>query len=491
MHDNPAPRLEGWDQIAGHFGVTVRTAQLWEKENGMPVHRFRKRVSADPAELDRWRLTHDQVTRPRADSAEPGSETEPEPETDADADGGTQPVDPPLAAAAPAASPTAPLPASARASVLTPSPAARRGAWNSLAAGILLVVLVAVIGVVGVGAWRDVHRSIEAVRVKGRLLSALDAEGKVLWTHEFPWDLREETYTNQNSAAHLVTIASLEEDPNGKKSLIFVADVLDALSKGHLLFCFGPDGTVRWQFRPGRTVDDFGGSHMVPPYYISYVMLVPGKNRAETRVVVGSNHYMEQPYQVSFIDVNGRVAGEYWHPGHLLHETQADLNHDGRLKVLLAGVSNGDHRAALVVLDPLKVSGVTTRLDIEDRRFALRDMPEAKEEAVILFPRSCLAVGKPYTRVVTLAVTQERIFAAIVEGEQDPGIATFGYEFDHQLNPIEVKTLGSHAAEIHDSLAREGKLDHAFREKEELAELKARVVVKRRGEDSRLFTNTR
>ncbi len=51
-------RLDGWDEIAGHLGTTVRTAQNREKSGGLPVHRVpgskRGRVFAYTAEIDAW-----------------------------------------------------------------------------------------------------------------------------------------------------------------------------------------------------------------------------------------------------------------------------------------------------------------------------------------------------------------------------------------------------------------------------------------------------
>src|ERR1039458_10524184 len=56
----PQPKeLSGWKAIASRLGVGVRTAQDYEKNLGLPVHRQpgeKGRVFADPAELDAWRM---------------------------------------------------------------------------------------------------------------------------------------------------------------------------------------------------------------------------------------------------------------------------------------------------------------------------------------------------------------------------------------------------------------------------------------------------
>lgn len=52
-------RLESWKEIAGYLGREVRTVQLWEKSEGLPVHRQQHSrqgsVYAFKAELDAWR----------------------------------------------------------------------------------------------------------------------------------------------------------------------------------------------------------------------------------------------------------------------------------------------------------------------------------------------------------------------------------------------------------------------------------------------------
>ncbi len=52
------PELSGWKDIAAHLGVSVRTAQDYERNFGLPVHRQpgeKGRVYAHPQELDAWR----------------------------------------------------------------------------------------------------------------------------------------------------------------------------------------------------------------------------------------------------------------------------------------------------------------------------------------------------------------------------------------------------------------------------------------------------
>src|SRR5437868_14695849 len=50
--------LDGWKEIAGYLGVSVRTAQTFEKELGLPVRRklgIKARVYGVVTEFDAWK----------------------------------------------------------------------------------------------------------------------------------------------------------------------------------------------------------------------------------------------------------------------------------------------------------------------------------------------------------------------------------------------------------------------------------------------------
>jgi hypothetical protein len=64
MRDTPAvpsceDRLDSWKDISAYLRRDVRTVQLWEKNEGLPIHRHvhtkRGSVYAYKAELDAWR----------------------------------------------------------------------------------------------------------------------------------------------------------------------------------------------------------------------------------------------------------------------------------------------------------------------------------------------------------------------------------------------------------------------------------------------------
>lgn len=55
--------LHTWKDVANYLGVSVRTAQLWESQRGLPVRRLpgeKARILAIPDEIDAWKVGHPQ-----------------------------------------------------------------------------------------------------------------------------------------------------------------------------------------------------------------------------------------------------------------------------------------------------------------------------------------------------------------------------------------------------------------------------------------------
>lgn len=442
-------RLDGWKEIANYLGQSVRSIQRLE-DRGLPVRRLsggiKSRVFAFTAELDAWQRD---VSVPRIlDPAILQPVQEVMPRAAAIVEAADQPAEPST------------LPTLLK--------------RHRRRAGVLLLLLVT--PVLLYLAHRTRQKPISDFRVQGRDLVAVDARGQEVWRHRFAYSLGEWFY-NQEARLRLGWVGDLEG--HGKQELVLAAKPVNSKEVGDHLFCFAVDGRIRWQFTLGRPIVDGGGSQMLPPYFTSGLQVIVGSKPTDTRIVVSSNHYLEQPNQVAFLDINGRVLGEYWHPGHLLYSAQADLSGRGKKHVLLAGVNNGDHQATLVVLDPLKVIGLVTPKEMTDHRFELLEMEGAKEEAVVLFPRSCIGMGQHYTRAKTLHVTKDRIVVEVAEGtteSRDPG---FVYEFDYGLNVVNVAPSSDAVMRLHQQLEAQGKLNHPFFLATECERLKATVIVRR------------
>lgn len=427
--------LSGWKEIASHLGVGVRTAQDYERNLGLPVHRQpgdRGRVFAHPDELDVWR-------KPANGSGAPARSED----------------------AVAEAQPPAPVRKTWPRRLLMPAVLAVP--LLALAAYLLLIP----------------HGPPSDFRVEGKNLIVFNDKGQELWRHAFEVPLNESAYS-QEGKLRLGWLGDLDGD--GRRQFVFVVSPLNRADVGTQVLCFAADGKIRWHFTPGRAVTNRSGLRFVPPYFMGGLHVLTGKAPADTRIAVSSHHYLEYPNQVAFLDIQGRVVGEYWHPGHLSHSSTADLDRDGRKVLVLAGVNNANHQATLVVLDPLKVVGLTTPKEMLDHRLELIGMPPARERAVVFFPRSCISHGQPYTRASVLNITRERLVVHVAEGTAEES-AGFVYELDYGLNVISVTPDGVGVMQLHHALEARGLLDHPY-SPEECERLKASVVVRRDGQDT-------
>jgi hypothetical protein len=339
-----------------------------------------------------------------------------------------------------------------------------KSAWAALAIGAGLL-----------SAWTvSPHGPPADFHVEGRSLIVTNEQGRELWRHTFPFDLYVEQY---GGALRKNRVWMGDLTGNGSQQTIFVAASYNSKDIGTPVFCFGPTGKVLWQFMPGREVIDGKGARLVPPYLTSDFEVLKGKTPADTRVAFTSAHYLDKADQVAFLDIRGKLMAEYWHPGHILHTQQIMI--EGRSHLLLGGVNNGNHQATLILLDPLAMVGVTTPKEMKDHHFELLGMNPAVEEAVVFFPRSCISVDQPYTRVATVSVTNDRIVTAITESTVDredrPG---FVYEFDHRLRLVGVEASGSNVAQLHRELELRGEVRHRFDPTKESTQLRNGVEIR-------------
>jgi transcriptional regulator with XRE-family HTH domain len=322
----------------------------------------------------------------------------------------------------------------------------------------------------GLGERPDMRRGKPAdFRLEVSTLIVTDGQGRELWRHEFSSRFEIGAY-NRPDAIKRCTFADFDSD--GGVETLFVYVPLEFSSVGTTLFCFAQDGSLKWQFEPGGKIADTRQEYF-PPFFISNVLIVPVLGSG-TRILVSSNHYLHNPNQIAMLSPSGKLVSEYWHSGHLLTVTRADLDGDGIEEILLGGVNNGYRQATMIVFDPREISGASAQPDRQILGF-----PPGTEKAVVLFPKTCLARTSPYNRVQTLWVTKERrIVVPVVEGvseAKNPGVMI--YELDFGLNVVSARP-DSHLQESHRILEEEGQLDHAWTE-EETARLRSQVIVKR------------
>jgi DNA-binding winged helix-turn-helix (wHTH) protein len=365
------------------------------------------------------------------------------------------------------------VPGAAPSAIRPPPHGAPRPRWLWLA----LVVVVCLGTIFAVAA--ILHRGNPPVIVSldGPVLVARDASGREVWRHLFERGFDNSRYAPANIGDRYWTG---DLDGDGDAEMLFLYDC--AIRVGGLppesssLFCFSQAGKVKWKFQVGHIVRDSSGD-IHPPFSISAVQVVfsPATPRS-TRIVVASGHGSDQACQLAFLDTAGHLVAEYWHPG-LLPLLRGIPAGPGRPPRLLAGgVNNGEHRATLVELDPFAMRGASTPSQMMDQKFRLLGMPEAHEEAVILFPRTSLSRDENYTRIGAFSVDDSGVHVRVVESYNDASNRVVYYDFDPALR-LTRAFVSSNYQEEHMKLEKSGAISGSWQDEE--ARLPQEVVYRR------------
>ena len=430
--------LQGWDQIADYLGVRKRAAQNYEKDHGLPVRRLpgeKGRVWARSEELDAWK----QKLAPLPDDNNRQNAT----------------------GHSPFAISTTPEQVD-ETKVISPRPLR----WRIPVAALCFVVAGAVFW------WSFSHPTPPTdFRMEAEEIVALGPGAKELWRYHFPQPVATALYGDHPGPTWIST-ENLDDD--GAKTLFRYAPY-NWITGGGALYCFSPDGKVRWRFTPGKKVMDASGQ-VYETYSAGPFRVLAPSTVHKARVVISSPHTLSYPDQVAVLGGHGEMLGEYWHSGHILYMATADLDGDGVEEIILAGVNNGYKSATLIILDPRRVGGASAQGPGDNLQ--LQSFGPGTEKLIVRFPRTCITdLLEPYNRVGELVVTKSTIEVLVAESYKIGGTYLI-YRFDYRMN-LTGLIVSDSFLNRHRELESTGQLNHSFSPAEK-AGLERQVKIIRR-----------
>ncbi len=284
--------LESWKEIASYLGITVRTAQNWERGRGLPVHRDgdgpRARVSAYSRELDAWKSERTvRVTAPRK----------------------------------------------------TPS-----FRWIAISAPALLAILVSLLYFAATTTDRSAAGLPAASRFVDNTLEVLDSHGNILWLKQ----LRDSVPSGQSRSAPGTLVYDVDRDGRNE-ILAALGDKPNGLP-GRLV-CFNSGGALRWT--KGFTETLHEKDRTFSEFYVKWFTLLHRSER-DYLIVAFANAYF--PSATLLLDPgSGREIGSYLHPGHFEVHILLDVDADDRDELLLGGVNNPNEGFGFPALAVLKI----------------------------------------------------------------------------------------------------------------------------------------
>lgn len=335
-HD--ADLLDGWKDIADHLGKSVRTAQRWEAEFNLPVHRLGRRdgegIYAYRSEIDKWRR--------------PSSEQEPQ-----------QPTGHASESEQPGAQAGARL-----------TPGRGRRFWR-IAGVILFVVVVAVL----TASLLRPSGQPASLRATPRGFAAFDADGRRLWEKQLQFP---HTVGMLESDRPMSAFGDVDGDGD--------TEVLAAIASGGFpvqLRCYASDGRERWTYRPTDVVV-FGGARVGAPHLASLLLHQQPDGSSVPYVV--SVHQSQFPALVSRLGPDGTPTARYWSAGHV---TALRVMRIGDRNWVLVGTPHNETKGgSLAVFDERRFGGSAPA---RNDAYRCTTCPPGAPDFFFVFPRTSIS----------------------------------------------------------------------------------------------------
>ena len=339
--------------------------------------------------------------------------------------------------------------------------------------GLKLAAAIAAIGIVGYVTIRAlaVHDQPKFGRLDGSTLVILNAEGKELWRKAFADGFPTDWYYGMDLTTH-TWFGDLEG--KGHSSVLFVYSPASGPQspQSSTVICYSDRGKEKWRWTPGRDLPEMAGS---PATYWTHALgVLKATEKRPPRIVVLSQHNPWWPSQIAILDTNGKAISEYWHSGGLSSLALADLDGDGKEEIIAAGVSEYDHQATLVVLDPDRVFGASAEVR---PGFQIHGMGVAQERLRLLFTRSDLNRALFQYNMATEPTVQHGIIRlTVLECITPPGCRIY-YEFDKNVHLISAYAGSDEFRSAHEKYYQNGKDAHTLSAEEQAAFQKVRCLV--------------
>jgi hypothetical protein len=454
MPDNVRPSdpdlLDGWKAVADYLGKSVRTAQRWRNELGLPVHkpsgREGENVFAFRSELDAWRRRA--AERDAKDPA--GSHRDPELDT--------------------------------RDGTAVQNSAGRRR-WPVIAT--VALSLFALGAIAAIVAWTRVNPGQPTkYRVADDTLFVFDQDGRAMWNYPFPEQLNEQAYRLPYDDARVVEHddAAIERPPtafllvriadingDGRNEVLFLVRSEGPTDAGPLV-CFSADGDRLWDYQPSLDAQ-YGEAKYSGRLARSTAIFVSTEPDGTAHVWATFNHQTWFPSVLVKLDGAGNSLGQYWSNGRITAVSFADVGE--RKYVLVGAPHNATGGGSLAVLDRVRFGGVAPALNPVYR---CTNCPGPVPEHFLVFPATDMRTSKGgYAHVDSIVLGANGMLtvdvnqmATTVGGQHH--LASTIYTLDDAIAVRSVEFYSGYPS-VHDLLFKQGFLDHPFDATREAAQL--------------------
>jgi len=378
-------KLSSWKEISDYLKIRVRTAQRWEKDLNLPIHR----VSGSPGtyvyaykeELDRWLEERDEVEK----KDEKG-----------------------------------------RSKIST--------RINKKRIAIISIFFITLISLTILffpfNSFNGKHFAAQ-FKIEGKQLIIGDEKGKEIWRYDLESEPESHEYqrkeSSYNSSDHR-NIDYVDIDNDNNLDVLFTLHTADHIHES--VMCFNHRGALQWAEKPGRNIKF--GSHMISPDFdVRFVKPIDLDADGSLEIVIISAHKLFFPCRVQILNPAGKLIGDYWNSGHISCVQYKDLDNDGIKEIIWGGTNNGYKKACLGVLDIRKISGSSPQS--KDTKYNSKELDVGTEKCYILIPNDEISSlrGLPDSVCIIDFLEDDRFIAWT-------SFSRIGYIFDFRLNPVDL-----------------------------------------------------
>ena len=267
--------------------------------------------------------------------------------------------------------------------------------------------------------WFDWH--IAKIEVKGNRFKTINFEGQELWlSEEFDAELKPEWYDNEKATGQKLYWA-IDIDNNGRDEL-FITSCTPKVA-GMLRF-YSDKGKLSWQkpcFKKTSYPGDTQYNDIPANMHYGIWEIIPIIDK-DSNIFIMTSAEWSPPVRHQFLlyDTAGNlVSGPYLHTGATWPGTTVLMsnNLDGDPVVFLGATNNRLNRAALFVLNPKNLSGISPPYD--DEFFLASNMSEGSQLYYVTFPETELSKGidvRNYCTGIVLDSVTQTYHTLVIEG---------------------------------------------------------------------------
>lgn len=346
-------KLSSWKEIADYLDVEVRTCQRWEKEFGLPVHRFtntpRARVFTTKNEIDQWLNRSDLLQNDQ-------------------------------------------------------------GRISNKKNYIIASIFILIIGISALYTSLSHRSEIPAnFKIFGTQLVITNSEGAELWRYNTKvqnlWP--ENRYRNHfqhkcfdDDFNRFPKIIIKDITTNGKQEVLFTVQTEDKTNCGDI-YLFDHRGKIIWKYRLGNEME-FGDEKYSGDYAVPGIDIVDLNNDGKNEIFILAEHLYYFPTQLIILNLDGEKTGSYWNSGRITDYAFSDLNHDGVKEIILSGMNNEYLKGFITILSSNKVSGFSPQIKSD---YKCKDSNGGSEIYYLLLPRTIIDINTPSRTFVNNIIT--------------------------------------------------------------------------------------